>query len=438
MLISPQLKINPENKFLESGTITLAYQNIKEARIQRKFSSLDRYLRNEKVDVFSLNGDFFVPLTKDETRIFSYGAEFTYNKVGSDAIGNTLDVYNNTIVGVVNEFTVQTRYPDGGSSYTSAAGYVNYRQDISEKSTLNTGIRLINTCLTAKWVDNTFMTLPDMDIALDNSAVTATVGYIYKPTTNWQLNGIISSGFRSPNIDDIGKIREKNGDVTVPNTALKPEYAYNFETTILKNFNKKQFQAGLNVYYTLLHNYITRDYFELNNSPSIMYDGEEAYTMANVNKGNAYIFGGTASFKGNITHYWYTKGSLTYTQGEAYDTKNRLSSIPPVFGTLEGGYQKGRLQAGVIWLFNGKKPISKYNLIEGIDNVEQNPYNASLDKFEGMPGWNIVNLNANYMLNKNFSLFLNLDNIFDVHYKEFASAISASGRNLSAAFLITI
>ncbi|MBG7630436.1 MAG: TonB-dependent receptor plug domain-containing protein, partial [Bacteroidetes bacterium] len=68
LLISPQLKINPDKKLLESGTITLAYQNIKESRVQRKFSSLDGYYRNEKVDVFSLNGDFFVPLTKDETR----------------------------------------------------------------------------------------------------------------------------------------------------------------------------------------------------------------------------------------------------------------------------------------------------------------------------------------------------------------------------------
>jgi len=438
LLISPQLKINPEKKLLESGTITLAYQNIKESRVQRKFSSLDGYFRDENVDVFSLNGDFFVPLTKDESRIFSYGAELSHNNVSSDAIGKTLDVYNNSVVGVADEFTVQTRYPDGGSTYTSAAAYINYRQDISEKSTLNTGIRLIKTYLTAKWVDDTFITLPDMDISLNNSAVTATIGYIYKPTINWQLNGIISSGFRSPNIDDIGKIREKNGVVTVPNTELKPEYAYNFETTILKSFHNKKFQAGLNVYYTLLHNYITRDYYELNNSPTIIYDGEEALTMANVNKENAYIFGGTISFKGNINQYWYTKGSLTYTQGEAYDTKNRLSSIPPVFGTLEGGYQKGRFQAGVNWVFNGKKPINKYNLIEGIDNVDQTPYNASLDEYYGSPGWNIVNLNANYKLNKNFSFFVNLDNIFDVHYKEFASAISASGRNLSAAFLITI
>ena len=46
---------------------------------------------------------------------------------------------------------------------------------------------------------------------IDNSAVTATVGYVYKPELDWQLSAVVSSGFRSPNIDDVGKIREKSG-----------------------------------------------------------------------------------------------------------------------------------------------------------------------------------------------------------------------------------
>ncbi len=70
LLISSQLKISPEKKWIEKGTLTAAYQNIKESRVLRKFSSLDRSYRNEKVDVLSLNGDFFVPLTKDHTRYF--------------------------------------------------------------------------------------------------------------------------------------------------------------------------------------------------------------------------------------------------------------------------------------------------------------------------------------------------------------------------------
>ena len=438
LLVSTQLKLNPNKTWLEKGTITAAYQDIRESRIQRKFSSLDRSYRDENVDVFSLNGDFFVPLSKGSNRILSYGFETTYNDVQSMAYGKTLDVYNNTIVGFNNDFTVQSRYPDGGSSYTSLASYVNYRQDINRKATLNTGIRFINTDLKAKWIDDTFIKIPNKDISLNNAAITATIGYAYKPNDEWQLNSVFSSGFRSPNIDDVGKIREKSGLVTVPNVNLKPEFAYNLEGGILKYYNKKKFQTGLNIYYTLLHNYITRDYFSMNNYETIMYDGEEATMVANVNKKNAYIVGSTFSFKGSLNDLWFTKGSLTYTKGKTYDTNQPLSSIPPLFGNIAFGMEKNRIQANLNWRFNAKKKLKDYNLIEGIDNIEQTPYSNSLNEYIGSLAWNTFNINANYKLNSNLTLYLNIENVFDVHYKEFASSISAPGRNLSISFLLKV
>ncbi|PHQ57221.1 MAG: TonB-dependent receptor [Lutibacter sp.] len=438
LLVSSQLKINPEKKWIQKGTITAAFQKINESRVQRKLSSLDRSYRDEKVNVLSLNGDFFVPLTKENNRIMSYGFELTHNKVKSSAYGKTLNVLGNSIIGFSDDFTVQSRYPDGGSTYSSIASYVNYRQDISKKATLNTGIRFVNTNLIAKWKDDTFITLPDVDISLNNSAITATIGYVYKPTINWQFNNVISTGFRSPNIDDVGKIREKSGDVTVPNIYLKPEYAYSFETSVLKYFNDKRFQAGLNFYYTLLSNYITRDPFEINNSSTIIYDGEVGNIVANVNKNNAYIFGSTFSFKGNINHIWFTKGSITYTKGKAYDTNLPLSSIPPLFGLLECGFEKERLQVGVNWKFNARKQFEDYNLIEGIDNIEQTPYNGLTDSYYGSPSWNTFNMNANYRVNSTITMYINIDNILDVHFKEFASSISAPGRNLFLAILVNI
>ncbi|MCF6180615.1 TonB-dependent receptor [Lutibacter sp.] len=436
LLLSSQLKINPNNKWLKKGTITAAYQNSKESRIQRKFSSLKRSYRKENVDVISLNGDFFVPLTKEDNRILSYGFEFAYNKVNSNAYGKTLDVVGNTIIGFNGNFDVQSRYPDGGSNYTSLASYINYRQDLSTKSTLNTGIRYSSNFLNAKWIDNTFITLPKSKIAINNSAVTATIGYAYKPSKNWQLNSLISSGFRAPNIDDVGKIREKNGNVTVPNINLKPEYAYNFEINGLKYFNNRKFSMSLSTYYILLNNYITRDYFKINNSSTIIYDGEEGNVVANVNKGNAYILGGTYSFTGKINNYLTSKASLTYTKGKAYDTHLPLSSIPPLFGSFEIGYQKNKFQASINWRFNAQKKLKDYNLVEGIDNVEQTPFNPKTNFYEGNPSWSIFNINTNYRFNNSITAYLKLDNIFDIHYKEFASSISNAGRNISISLLI--
>ncbi|MCF6351165.1 MAG: TonB-dependent receptor [Flavobacteriaceae bacterium] len=432
LLISSQLKIYPNKKWVQNGTITVAYQDVKESRIQRSFGSLKRTYRNENVAVFSINADFEVPLAKNNNRMLSYGTEFTYNKVNSVSKGRTLLVSGNEITGFGENFTVQTRYADGGSSYASTAFYINYRQDLSKKETLNTGIRLTNTQLNATWIDETFVVLPNSTISLNNTAVTTTVGYVFKPTKQWQLNSVISSGFRSPNIDDVGKVREKRGLVTVPNINLRPEYAYNAEIGILKYFKNKKYHIGFSTYYTLLDNYIIREAFELNGNTTILFDGEEGDIIANINGGAAYIVGGTFTFKANFTEQLYGKTALTYTKGRAYDTGDPLSSIPPLFADAQFGYTKGKFDASLNFRFNAKKKFEDYNLIEGIDNIEQTPdFNEDENTGTGNPAWSTLNFDLKYTLTKNMDFLFGIDNIFDQHYKEFASGISAPGRNFS-------
>lgn len=437
-LASTQLSINPEKKWLNRGTITLSYQNIKESRVQRKFNDLQRLYRNEQVGVYTLNGDFSVPLTAEKNRNLSYGFEISYNDVESVPEGKTIAVSSNKVVGFVGDFKVQSRFPDGGSSYTSSAVYADYRQDISSKSTLNTGIRLTNTKLNAKWIDQTFIVLPKTEIQLNNTALTATIGYVYKPTKNWQINSVISSGFRSPNIDDVGKIREKNGNVTIPNVALKPEFAYNAEIGVLKFFNQRRFSLGFNTYYTLLDNYITREA----DGNTIMYDGELGNVVKNINKDRAYITGYTANYFGRINQNWKTSGFITYTKGRTFDTEEPMSSIPPLFGKFEISYRKNRLEISADYRFNSKKDIKNYNISEGIDNHVQTPVidpNATndVDKYYGTPSWKTVGLNGKYNVNQNFWVQGKITNLFDEHYKEFASGVSAPGRNFSVSINAT-
>ena len=53
----------------------------------------------------------------------------------------------------------------------------------------------------------------------------------------------LSTGFRAPNIDDLGKVFIKDQFLTIPNSQLVPEYAYNFslgvgkKNQILTTFN---------------------------------------------------------------------------------------------------------------------------------------------------------------------------------------------------------
>jgi len=441
-LLSSQFLIHPNKKWLESGSITGAYQQIKESRIQRKFGSLDRSFREELVNVFSVNGDFSVSLTQDKKRVLSYGFEFTYNDVTSKSFGKTLVVSNGQINGSSSGFKVQSRYPDGGSNYLSSSAYIAYRQDLNSKTTLNTGLRFTNTTLHALWLDQTFMHLPETNITAVNSAVTAKIGYVYRPGKNWQLNSVVSSGFRSPNIDDIGRVREKSGNISIPNIHVNPEFAYNVEIGLQKYFNDKKFRVGANVYYSLLDNYIQRDfvYNTDGSTKQVQFDGEFGNAITNQNKGTAYVFGYTLSYLGKISSTINSSGFITYTKGRTYDTKEPMSSIPPLFGRVEINYKKDKIEFGAALKFNSKKDIEDFNITEGIDNHDLTPIvdpNAILDsdKYYGSPSWMTIGLTSNYLLSDTFSIQARLDNIFDEHYIEFASGISAPGRNASISFV---
>ena len=113
-----------------------------------------------------------------------------------------------------------------------------------------------------------------------------------------------------------------------------------------------------------------------------------------------------------------------------------LSSIPPFFGNIEIGYSKNRFETALNFRFNGTKKIDDYNLVEGIDNIEQTPMDPLTGEYYGTPRWHTLNFYSKYQVSKTLGIQFMIDNIFDNHYKEFASAISAPGRNFSFSVII--
>jgi len=51
------------------------------------------------------------------------------------------------------------------------------------------------------------------------------------------------------------------------------------------------------------------------------------------------------------------------------------------------------------------------------------------EQYAGSPAWNELSYLLQYRWNENTVMRAALENIFDVHYREFASGISAPGRN---------
>ncbi len=435
LLISPSLKIFPNRKFMKKGVITFGFQKINESRIKRKFNSFNRSHQIENLKVFSLNGDFDTSFNNDHS--ISYGIESTYNYNYSKAYDQIIEIQGNQVTGLGNKFAIPTRYPSDGSSYTSFASYVNWSWNMSEFFTFNIGTRLTFTGLKASWNDIISVNPQLSEVNLNSKALTTTVSIKLRPSKRVQINTVLSSGFRNPNIDDIGKIRENNGLLVVPNTFLKPEYAYNLDLGIdFRSLNNKNY-ISLRGFSTIISRHIGRDEFVVFSDittpdlSTVIYNGEEVTTISNKNLGNRFIHGFSIDGFTKMTNSLKFDYSMTYTKGDDNENYGPLPSISPLFGSFALSYSKKGVNLKAIYKFAEAKNPGEYSF-GGEDGLDETPFiinSEGLLSYLGTPKWSDLSIFGSKNISSSVTLRLGLTNVFDSHYRTFASGISAPGRS---------
>ena len=214
-------------KIYDVAKLTASFQIFKESRHDRDFGKTTLYNRYEKVNALSFNLDLEKKL--NEKNHFYYGLEALFNTVYSSGDDENVKT-GESIPG-------PARYPDQ-STWNSFAAYFNYLLTLNEKVKVQAGLRYNYVGIKAEF-DTTFFPFPFTTANNVNNALNGSVGVIYTPGTNWLINAAVTTGFRAPNIDDLGKIFDSEpGSVVVPNPDLKPEYAWNFEIDAAKVFGK--------------------------------------------------------------------------------------------------------------------------------------------------------------------------------------------------------
>jgi len=425
-IFSPRYEMETDRKWLNKAKFIVSYQRVRESRIWRKFGDDIRKYQNEKVHIGTFNADLSAKL--DNKNKINYGAEVVYNRVLSEAYGRELIVDGHLITGETGDYYVPTRYPNAGSYYMTFAGYGNWEHKFNRTHQISVGLRATQTYLKAKWEDLQLVELPFQSVLINNFALTPTFHYIFSPK-NWKVSLTLGSGFRSPNVDDIGKIREKKGQLLVPNVNLKPEYLYTSELGVQNKLWNGLVEWQAYVYYNYIIDYIQRKPYVLNGFSQIMYDGDLVDIYANVNGGNAYIYGTDLALILHPHNNIRWQNSLRYIKGRK-DNGDPMPSIPPLKVLSELKYKNDFFEIIASFEYNGQKPLDEYDVESGIDNLDESPYDPVTGQYVGFPAWHVFNLSFNYYLTHNLTLNVGMDNIFDVHYKRFASAVSEPGRNL--------
>jgi hemoglobin/transferrin/lactoferrin receptor protein len=406
-----------DKRLYDMVNITLAWQHFEESRHDRDFGDTELRHRTEKVNAFSGNLDMEKKLRENQQLYYGLEAVFdAVESVGEDENISTGDAQ----VG-------PARYPSP-SSWGSFAGYVSYRYKPVTELTLQAGLRYNQVMLKGDF-DTTFYPLPFTDFDINTGAVTGSTGLAWLPGKDWQVNLNLSTGFRAPNIDDVGKVFDSEpGSVVVPNPDLESEYAWNAELGVTKIFGNT-LKFDVTGYYTYLDNAIVRRDYTLNGMDSIMYDGEMSKVQAMQNAAYAFVYGIQAGIEIKLPVGFKFLSKFNYQKGEEELDDGSMAPLrhaAPWFGTSHLLWKHERFTADFFAVYNGE--VSNENLAPEEQSKDYmyakdengNPYS---------PSWYTLNIKAMYQVTSFLMVSAGLENITDQRYRPYSSGITAPGRN---------
>lgn len=413
------IKAEYKNKhiFIDQLTLSASYQLFKESRHSRGFNDDILQSRYERVNAFGVNID--LNKTLNSTNRIYYGIESVVNFVASEGFDKNITT-NVSSAGA-------SRYPK--SNWSSYALYFTYQSELTEKLNLQAGGRYNLFLLNAEF-DNSIYPFPFTTANLQNDALTGSLGLTYKPWNQWRINTIVSTGFRAPNVDDMGKIFDSSpGMIVIPNPDLKSEYAMNGEFSITKLFGDF-LEIDFLTYYTLLDDAMVRRNSTLNGQDSIIYDGALSRVQSIQNAAEARVWGVQADFELKFLKWFELSSRFNYQKGEEELDDGSISPLrhaAPHFGTSSLTFSTQNLILKIYVNYSGE--ISYDNLAEeergkphiyAIDS-NGNPYS---------PSWYTLNLRTQYKFSKYLLLSATVENITDKRYKTYSSGMVASGLNL--------
>ena len=214
------LRFRTQVRGLGHVTLTSAWQRIGESRLKARLGAEDREVQVEGVDVASLQLDI-------DHRLGPWNVAYG-GRIGTTTASRRKAWMERRSDGFRVESPVLTRYPNGGATMGSISAYgaASRRQ---RDWFYEVAARAQQGWLEARFEDQPGLQLPFDQVGYDRGSLTGS------GTVRWQWNsrvgahGQLATAFRNPNVDDVGKVRAKDGFVVIPADSLRPERLFSAE-----------------------------------------------------------------------------------------------------------------------------------------------------------------------------------------------------------------
>ena len=296
-----------------------------------------------------------------------------------------------------------SRFPDG-STIGQAGLFVKFDWRTGERHRWSAGLRYTDVRIE----------LPD-GTRIEPGSPSGDLGWIFDINEQWQLVANVGSGFRAPNIADIGTLGNRPGNrFNVPNTDLDAETVVHVD-------------MGIRYHASLWHAELVA--YRLDYDDRIVSVGTGDTTpegrdiVRSVNAASSTLQGIEAGLHASLTDRLEVTAAVNYTRGvqRVGAEEEPADRVPPLQVRLAVEFEQSATWTFSSWLVAADRQDRLS--ARDIRDVRINP--------TGTAGWLALGASATRTSASGWQLVAGIDNILDKRYRVHGSGLDAPGRNVS-------
>lgn len=379
----------PKSKIINRLEANISLQNTSETRQSQKNGTSKQTNETDKIQVVGMY--LFTETVLNPFYSINTGTEVYVDKVNSEKIEiNQLD--NSKV-------TKRGLYPDG-ASYSNFALYQNHHLTWKNWA-FQAGLRYNLYQISMKDKD-----LGNVEIQPSALVYDAAIQYFIQKKQHFYTH--FSTGFRAPNIDDMGTLGIVDFRYELPNYNLAPEKSRNFEIGYKINTNRLKLNTYF--YYNHLQNLITRT------KQNQVINTYQVYIKENTDQ--AFIRGFETNTKFQITSNLGLNSAINYTFGQNLTKNEPLRRIPPLFYNIQLQYSYKKFYTNLTFFAANQQT----RLAQGDKDDNRIPKGGTgaFQVLHWFGGYTWRSLDAN----------ISVQNITNADYRIHGSGVNGAGRHL--------
>lgn len=391
-----RMQANINRGVLKSWSVTPLYKRSEEGRQYHRNGNANYFQESDDIKTFGVVAETdweILPFWTSNT-----GVEYYHDKVSS---GRNITNNGNTTA-------TRGLYPDGAEQINTSVYSLHHFTWNNWRAELGIRYNRVENQIPAKNLSIPGSVFSDAVLVAD--AWVGNASLLYQLNNTHAFFGNFSSGFRAPNIDDLGTLGLVDFRYEIPAYNLKPERNMNTELGYRLRTRKIQLQATS--FYMHLSDLIVRVRQGT--------DSLEGYPLfIKTNDQESYVKGFEFSGSYEPVNGFTLTGMLSYQFGQNLNRNEPMRRIPPAYGLFNVKYAKQRwyLAAEIQWA------SEQGRLAQGDKDDNRIPKG-------GTPAWQVVNLHGGYLAKK-LQLRATLSNLLNEDYRTHGSGINGIGRALT-------